>query len=509
MFKTTQKGNQAENNAIPVTVPETRIQTKLSIGAVNDPLEHEADAMADKVMSMQQVPSVAAVSAGGIQRKCAGCEEEEKLQRKPLASFIQRKGSSAGTVASDAVGNKINSSKGNGNNMDSHTQSFMQSRFGADFSDVKIHTGGEAIQMNRELNAKAFTVGNDIYFNEGQYNPSSGDGKHLLAHELTHTVQQGSGKNTLSPMLIQRTTLNTNGGEWKDDNYSTSANGSRHSVSIDLKFKPQTNVNATKIGLVQAVNSFKNGLPYQINNDATIRGRSISSADSIITNQATGETDAGYHIDRLSDRNNPIYGTDSLSAGQGLTSSVEGGNNTFGWRYTNPTGVLQQRDATLHDETGLNNSDINSGQIFETTAFAFDGVQTGMFYGSVKWGWRTNGSGNLTQIPFQVASQGVPTSTFIKATELWNSSTTSGSDATVDLRAVDVQLTNVANINLNQFMPGSLPQRLLPLGTRVHIMRVTSTEPALAGKVFVRVVDGLHVGHDGWIERSTLVDERS
>jgi Domain of unknown function (DUF4157) len=162
---------------------------------VNDPLEHEADAMADKVMRMQEVPSVAATGAGGIQRKCDGCaeEEEEKVQRKPLASFIQRKESSAGTVASDAVSNQINTSKGSGSNMDSHIQSFMQSRFGADFGDVKIHTGGEAIQMNRELNAKAFTVGNDIYFNEGQYNPGSGEGKHLLAHELTHTIQQGYG----------------------------------------------------------------------------------------------------------------------------------------------------------------------------------------------------------------------------------------------------------------------------------------------------------------------------
>jgi hypothetical protein len=99
-------------------------------------------------------------------------------------------------VASDAVSNKINASKGNGSGMDGTTQSFMQNRFGADFSDVKIHTGSEAIQMNRELNAKAFTVGNDIYFNEGQYNPDSNEGKHLLAHELTHTIQQ-SGRHAI------------------------------------------------------------------------------------------------------------------------------------------------------------------------------------------------------------------------------------------------------------------------------------------------------------------------
>jgi len=69
----------------------------------------------------------------------------------------------------------------------------MENRFGTDFSEVKIHTGSQAIQMSRELNAQAFTVGNDIYFNEGKYNPSSDAGKHLLAHELTHTVQQNGG----------------------------------------------------------------------------------------------------------------------------------------------------------------------------------------------------------------------------------------------------------------------------------------------------------------------------
>ena len=159
-------------------------QAKLTVGSANDPLEHEADAVADRVMRMPE--------QSFVQRKCASCEEEDKLQRKPITSFIQKKGTRGGSVASDAVSNKINASKGGGSSMDSHTQSFMQSRFGNDFSDVKIHTDGQAIQMNRDLNANAFTVGNDIYFNEGKYSPNSDSGKHLLAHELTHTVQQGS-----------------------------------------------------------------------------------------------------------------------------------------------------------------------------------------------------------------------------------------------------------------------------------------------------------------------------
>ena len=158
-------------------------QARLTVGSANDPLEHEADAVADRVMRMPE--------QSFVQRKCASCEEEDKVQRKSSTSFIQKTGIQGGTVASDAVSNKINASKGGGSGMDSHTQSFMQNRFGADFSDVKIHTGGDAIQMNRDLNAKAFTVGNDIYFNEGRYSPNSDSGKHLLAHELTHTVQQG------------------------------------------------------------------------------------------------------------------------------------------------------------------------------------------------------------------------------------------------------------------------------------------------------------------------------
>lgn len=159
------------------------IQCKLTVGAVDDPLEAEADAMADKVMRMP--------TNNFIQRKCSHCEEEEQAQRKPLASFIQKKEASGiGAVVSDSVSNQIASTRGNGNTLDSSTKSFMESRFGADFSHVRIHTGEYATQLSQDLNAQAFTVGNDIYFNSGKYTPESSAGKYLLAHELTHTIQQ-------------------------------------------------------------------------------------------------------------------------------------------------------------------------------------------------------------------------------------------------------------------------------------------------------------------------------
>ncbi|MDJ1175254.1 eCIS core domain-containing protein [Roseofilum capinflatum] len=92
--------------------------------------------------------------------------------------------------ASSAVEGKIKSKEGGGSSLPKETQGFMESRFNNDFSGVRVHTDSDAVQMNKDLGAKAFTHKKDIYFNSGQYNPSSTGGKHLLAHELTHTIQQ-------------------------------------------------------------------------------------------------------------------------------------------------------------------------------------------------------------------------------------------------------------------------------------------------------------------------------
>ena len=192
----TQKEQQTQSKKNNTGFFKPVVQKKLSVGSANDSYEVEADQVADKVMKMRE-PSPQVTHTGAlVQRKCAHCEQEEKLQMKPLAEsispFIQRSSSESGGVASDHVENQINSSRGGGSVMDSGTKTFMENRFGTDFSSVKIHTGSEAVQMSRELGAQAFAVGSDIYFNEGKYNPNSDSGKHLLAHELTHTVQQGN-----------------------------------------------------------------------------------------------------------------------------------------------------------------------------------------------------------------------------------------------------------------------------------------------------------------------------
>ncbi len=173
------------------------IQTKLNIGKSNDKFEQEADTMADKVigMSNMQVHKETQTRAL-VQRKCSACSQEEEIQKKSIADKItpliqmSRTDSGGKGIASTSLTQQINSSKGGGHSMDRGTSGFMENRFGTDFSAVKIHTDSTAIQLSRDLDAQAFTVGNDVYFNEGKYNPSSTSGKHLLAHELTHTIQQ-------------------------------------------------------------------------------------------------------------------------------------------------------------------------------------------------------------------------------------------------------------------------------------------------------------------------------
>jgi Domain of unknown function (DUF4157) len=161
-------------------------ENNLMIASSNNQQEQQADQTADNIMRMPE--------SSFVQRKCTACEhEEEKVSRK-TEPFIQKQGNgSEGGIASESVTNQINTSRGGGNKMSENTLSFMESRFNTGFSGVKIHTDSNAVQMSRELNAQAFTVGSDIYFNEGKYSPESASGKHLLAHELTHTVQQGGG----------------------------------------------------------------------------------------------------------------------------------------------------------------------------------------------------------------------------------------------------------------------------------------------------------------------------
>lgn len=107
--------------------------------------------------------------------------------------LAQRSGGEGAFDLDDQTASRINSARGSGQSLDGAVQQKMGESMGADFSGVRVHTGSESHQLNEQLSAKAFTTGNDIFFRGGEYNPQSSGGQELIAHELTHVVQQGSG----------------------------------------------------------------------------------------------------------------------------------------------------------------------------------------------------------------------------------------------------------------------------------------------------------------------------
>ena len=194
------------------------IQAKLNIGEPNDKYEKEADATAAKVV--QQINSSPQVS---VQKQES--MEDEELQMKPESSEIQRQGTLEDEVeeiqtkslvqrrenlnggeASEDLESSIQSAKGSGLSLEPKLKEKMGQAMGADFSGVKVHTDGRADQLNKSIQAKAFTTGQDLFFSQGAYEPSSRGGQELIAHELTHVVQQNSGAVQRSPLqdIVQR-----------------------------------------------------------------------------------------------------------------------------------------------------------------------------------------------------------------------------------------------------------------------------------------------------------------
>jgi hypothetical protein len=114
-------------------------------------------------------------------------EQSERNEQQNLQAKKQPAMTSKATPAFEA---RLNMSRGKGHSLPDEIRAFMEERFGKDFSDARVHSDGEAADLNRELQAQAFTHGHDMFFGSGKYNPRTVDGKYLLAHELTHVVQQ-------------------------------------------------------------------------------------------------------------------------------------------------------------------------------------------------------------------------------------------------------------------------------------------------------------------------------
>ena len=173
------------------------MQPKLAIGPVDDPLEREADAIADRVMRMPE-PAQSRANAT-LQRKCAACEEEEHSGTVHPKHHGVR--GSAGTEALTPVNELLQSP---GKPLGPSSRAFFEPRFGRDFSRVRVHVDERAARSAQSVGALAYTVGPHIAFAAGQFAPGSDHGRHLLAHELVHTIQQGHSNIRRCPSATQQ-----------------------------------------------------------------------------------------------------------------------------------------------------------------------------------------------------------------------------------------------------------------------------------------------------------------
>lgn len=196
------------NQFVQRTIAQHAIQTKLQIGQPGDIYEQEADRIAEQVMGMSepqvQRQPVEEVEEEIIQSKTNAVQTpviqwlypecREKLQRMPIQEekdMLQRRAEDDGELqVSHGVQSQIDRLRGMGQPLPESVRAYFEPRFGYDFSGVRMHTGAQAAKTAQSINARAFTVGKDVAFGAGQYSPETSEGKRLLAHELTHVVQQ-------------------------------------------------------------------------------------------------------------------------------------------------------------------------------------------------------------------------------------------------------------------------------------------------------------------------------
>jgi hypothetical protein len=333
---------------------------------VGDPLEHEADRLADRV----------------TRHAVVGADSP-----RPTTQHID------GAMLSDA------------------DREYFQPCFGHDFSAVRIHTDQAAAESARSIGAKAYTVGSHIFFGANEYQPENQSGRRLLAHELAHTIQQtalstpsGDGvaqRQTLpaprvpgtAPSVTQATRITSGEGNFTVDTYRPVDSAPGQNVAKDvgaeikLTFRPASVVFTDKIAFIQVLR------PIVL--FANERGRA--------TQASAGE--AGWALDRLAGRKSPIYGEND--------NGTAGANTHFG--YQNLSGT---EPAWMYDRTSEPRA-AGAAVSLVGTSFALD-AQHGAYLGGVRWGFNCSAAGAVTTVPVSLESAVGPTGPQRRALELWN-----------------------------------------------------------------------------------------
>ena len=182
----------------PLDDEEAGIQAKLEVNRSDDPYEEEADRAAEQVLSGDSPPVIQQLNSSMLHRQTTLEDEEQEGEQEDNLLTKPQPGKKS-TVRPGVEASVRSSCQQGGKPLPNPVRANLETAFGRDFSKVRIHTGPHAADLSESLNAQAFTHQQEIYFNQGKFDPDADQGRRLLTHELAHVVQQGG-----APGLIQR-----------------------------------------------------------------------------------------------------------------------------------------------------------------------------------------------------------------------------------------------------------------------------------------------------------------
>jgi len=334
-----------------------------------DACESEADKMADAVVNRNSG------QAAEIETSDFSSVQPTSVQYK-----LEGKKSKATSSLGSHVGVAAKRNKGSGQALSDSTRQVMESGFHKDFSQVRIHTDSTANQLTQSAGANAFTLGSDIFFNQGKFNPQTHEGEHLLAHELTHVVQQNSVADA-EPQFDLMQSLPTALGGFEID-MVTKAAPDTPGMQGHIRFLPEpTGPYSAQIGLIQTVNftdvggqTGAPGSPVDWTNVLAAAGVGAEAGRMELMTTGANAAPEGWMVD-------------ANTAGQERTAEVgpnyiehwvsSAPSNQFGW-LRSPTDIQQ---TSLYDYP---RTPFDWDFDFETVAKATD---TQAIYGALEWGF--------------------------------------------------------------------------------------------------------------------------
>ena len=524
----------------------TPIQANLKVGARSNPSQQrEADRVAVQVMRTTAPEGTIVVEPSHMSRNHAAREGKERKHQKKTARRRVR-GELSGIV-SEAL-------RSPGQHLDPETRGFMESRFRHDFSQVRIHTDANAARATDALGARAYTLGADIVFGQREYLPTSEQHLALLAHELVHVLQRQNSGNSIQAMTeigspadsaeqeaenVARSVLETDptsqwhpelrlpsplviqscahpvlrrfakkswAGEFrvKDDAYKVGYDDEDPKMQqvhpyakIEIDFEPNQNVEAAKIAFVQTSNTTVNGQPHPLN--TTVASRSLD----------VGELGEGTHIDASHTSRTPLAGMKTPSSGNDLSQSQESHFASYGSGKRDKKKYIS-KVAQIADQPAIPVGVQDEAEMyFESSPMAVEGVQEGVYYGAIKWGWsKKKGTKKPEKIELALISQDAPSSSvFQKLGTLWDAAKTSTGESAIHLPTVTSMYTAKKAKLVDD---PAKPKKGVDLDADTHVEVTERTDPAHKDWRHVIVIEGPEpsVGKMGWLMEGDLTGQK-